>query len=219
MLGLQAASTPEEATQIFESGYEGSTYGLSKRQQNAKALSMKYGSGGSGTGRSHSGNGGRIGGPLYGKMVEKLQNGKTITEYQGPGIGGPSSIGTTNYMSRSKSSASASSNRYARSMPGVYSSSASRTAPSTSVNIPSSGKGGANDDVVILMARAIEELVKITNNTASSSDLLDSLNNKDFVDKGLRDSFEALNKVSKSKKSKNTLPTVSANAALRIANP
>lgn len=214
---LQAASTPEEATQIFESGYEGSTYGLSKRQQNAKALSMKYGTGG--TGRSHSGNGGRIGGPLSGKMVEKLPNGKTITEYQGPGIGGPSSIGTTNYMSRSKSSASASSNRYARSTPGIYSSSASRTAPSTSVNIPSSGKGGTNDDVVILMARAIEELVKITNNTASSSDLLDSLNNKDFVDKGLRDSFEALNKVNKSKKSKNTLPTVSANAALRMANP
>lgn len=46
--------------------------------------------------------------------------------------------------------------------------------------------------IIMLLTQVLQELKSITSNTGSSSDLLTALNQKDFVDKGLRESISAV---------------------------
>lgn len=62
------------------------------------------------------------------------------------------------------------------------------------------GNGSDNSDLIKLIREVLIELKSITHNTGSSSDLLEELNTKDFVDQGLRDSITAISKL-KHKKS------------------
>ena len=93
-----------------------------------------------------------------------------------------------------------------------------RSVPNVSI-VPSGTSGGTDlTGVVTLMARAVDELIKITNNTASSTTYLESINDKDFVDQGLRDSIDALKNVKRAQKS-TPLPSSPATAVLEMASP
>ena len=69
-----------------------------------------------------------------------------------------------------------------------------------------------------LLTQVILELTKITNNTSSSNDLLGSLNEKDFVDKGLRDTLSNT-KAKKNKPFGKPSSTSSAKTVARMAMP
>ena len=62
---------------------------------------------------------------------------------------------------------------------------------------PVQGSLGNTERVEALLSQVIDELRAINGNTSTSSTLLDSLNQKDFVDHGLRDSINALGKASR----------------------
>lgn len=62
---------------------------------------------------------------------------------------------------------------------------------------PVQGSLGNTERVEALLSQVIDELRAINGNTSTSSALLDSLNQKDFVDHGLRDSINALGKASR----------------------
>lgn len=65
-------------------------------------------------------------------------------------------------------------------------------------------------NIINLLYEVINELKNISTNTGSSSDLLGALNEKDFVDKGLRESIGSLSKSSKKNYSRH-VPTNSSN--------
>lgn len=68
----------------------------------------------------------------------------------------------------------------------------------TSLTHTSSTDGDTSTkNIINLLYEVIDELKDIASNTGSSSELLGSLNEKDFVDKGLRDSMSSLTKTPK----------------------
>jgi len=69
---------------------------------------------------------------------------------------------------------------------------------------------------VSALATIIEQLRSIASNTGSSSDLLGSLNEKDFVDQGLRDT---LNSIKSTKPQRRTGSYPSAKSVAAIARP
>ena len=195
---LNATTSTDAATQMFEKDFEGSQYGLSTRQSNARSLISQYG---------------KVGGP-----ATPMRIGRSGTKSN---IGGPT-VGVSNYITNTRAARQSASPSYSKTTRTTYStpnvptpSTASRTYSYGGVTSSSIDISG----VVTLLTRAVEELSKITNNTASSSDLLGSLNEKDFVDKGVRDSIEALGKAGRANKKKTRLPQTSATTALNMANP
>lgn len=70
------------------------------------------------------------------------------------------------------------------------------------------------ENIMDILYKIFEQLQFINGNTEDSSVLLDSLNNKDFVDKGLRESINALGKV---KKKNNTYPKSTNNTRIITA--
>ena len=134
------------------------------------------------------------------------------------GVGGPS-LHASNYIANSRAARQNSAASYSRSSNAMYSTASIPRPTARAQSYSYAGQSSTDiNGVVTLLTRAVEELTKITNNTASSSDLLVSLNEKDFVDQGVRDSINALGKASKSKK-RTDYPQTSARAALDIANP
>lgn len=75
--------------------------------------------------------------------------------------------------------------------------------PVSSKNSPESllksTDNSTNQELVSIMSKVLEQLQQINGNTGQSSDLLDSLNNKDFVDVGLRESVSQLSKIKQKK--------------------
>ena len=86
------------------------------------------------------------------------------------------------------------------------------------------GTGGENSSstdisrIVALLGDVVSELIQIGNNTYSSSNYLSSINDKDFVDSGLRDSIKAVNKI-KASQSSTKANTSSASSVASIASP
>lgn len=76
--------------------------------------------------------------------------------------------------------------------------------------ISRSSTASGTDGIINLLYEVINELKNISTNTGSSSDLLGALNEKDFVDKGLRESIGSLSKSSKKNYSRH-VPTNSSN--------
>lgn len=90
----------------------------------------------------------------------------------------------------------------------------------------SHGVGGDNSSstdiskVVTLITQVLSELIQISNNTYSSSNYLSSINDKDFVDTGLRDSIKAINKAKASQSNNRSKSSISsAKSVARIASP
>ena len=73
-------------------------------------------------------------------------------------------------------------------------------------------------NVISMMGQIINELARISQNTGSSSNLLESLNEKDFVDQGLRDSLNALGNTRK-KSTKNRSSGSTTRAVASMARP
>lgn len=203
---VEAASTLDEATKVFMMKYEGNAEDagngsyLRNRRAYAKELYNKY----RGTKVATSTN--------TGGDSSSFNNTTAVARNDYPAIGGPkSSIRQSTYVSKPIKTSSS----YGGT-PTTYSA-PSRYVPKTSTN---NGVGGPTDitGVVQLVTRAVEELVKITNNTAASTNYLGSINEKDFVDQGLRDSINALGKVNRAQKS-NPLPRATATAVTEMARP
>lgn len=224
---IQGAKTPEEAAGIWCSEFEGYNVpsGQVTRKQNARALMNLYG------GKYQSGGGvggGRIALPPGIKIVgQKYVNTKTGDYADMPiGIGGKSAIGSVSY----KSSRPRQSNRgiggnlsiptTSRINHKLQALSTDDTTLFQSNEMSSNGTGDMSK-IIMLMSQIIQELASINNNTGASTDLLGSLNEKDFVDKGLRDTLTAVSKSSKSNYTSRHMPTSSNNvrAVSAIARP
>lgn len=76
-----------------------------------------------------------------------------------------------------------------------------------------------NKDVVNLLNQVLQELRNISSNTGSSSNLLGELNQKDFVDKGLRDSISAVAKAKSSSNYKMASGSTSIKNISQMARP
>lgn len=76
-----------------------------------------------------------------------------------------------------------------------------------------------NKDVVNLLHQVLQELKNISSNTGSSSNLLGELNQKDFVDKGLRDSISAVAKTKSSSNYKMASGSTSIKNISQMARP
>lgn len=215
---LKTATNVDEATKIFMTKYEGNketaSYGdgrtyLSERQRYAHDIYNKAKVGGFNTSTAVVTN-------------TNTHNNKSNATDPNLAMGGPiSNINSSvNYVRQNNKPSYASrkiSSNALTSIPGKYTSTTS--IPSRFVSSENHNVSADTDltGVVRLITRAIDELVKITNNTASSTTYLESLNEKDFVDKGLRDSINALGKV----KPKRSIPMQSSNATavLDMARP
>lgn len=131
------------------------------------------------------------------------------TDYAGGGTGGPdeSNIGSSDYSPKvaSSSQSKLGTFNFRPKSGGLI----PTISPSSSVNFPTfsssnsydstdAGVGGASSGSIgrieSLLVQAVQELIAITSNTGSSSDLLGALNEKGFVDQGLRDSIAAVSK-------------------------
>lgn len=140
------------------------------------------------------------------------------TDYAGGGMGGPdeSDIGSTNYSPKSASSSQSRIGTFNfRPKNGV----SRPTTSSSSVNLPTfsssdsydsidGGVGGVSSGSIgrieSLLVQAVRELIAITSNTGSSSDLLGAINEKGFVDQGLRDSIAAVSRQPKKNYARHT---------------
>ena len=209
---MEAAPDINAATKVFMNKYEGnsdSTGYLPPRQQNAQKLYAQY-----------AGKGGpskvALRDPVTNRLIEYQE--ETHEEDANPRVGGPS-IGSNIYMP--KVTRHTMHNRAAGGQIIDLSRTSSESSipivtPTTPQVIPTpqvDNTPGIVDltAVIALMNRTVEELVKITNNTASSSTLLNSLNEKDFVDVGLRNTLDALKDV-RQRRAVNQISKSSANA-------
>lgn len=193
---LQGAKTPEDAAGIFCSGFEGyNGSGVSERKANARNLMAqfggKYGVGGALSTTQQK--------PTR-KDLEALR--KEYGEKNGAPVGvGGGSIARTSYASK---------NRPTRRSVGGESTSAFN--PVRAFNTPvqtdtfGTGTSGGGDmsRVISLLSQMIVELSAINDNTGTSSNLLGSLNEKGFVDQGLRDSIAAVSKQPKKNYARHT---------------
>lgn len=141
------------------------------------------------------------------------------TDYAGGGTGGPdeSSLGSSGYSPKTSSSS--------QSQLGTFNFRPKNggliptKSPSSSVNLPTlsssdsydsttGGAGGVASGSIgrieSLLVQAVHELIAITSNTGSSSDLLGAINDKGFVDQGLRDSIAAVSKQPKKNYARHT---------------
>lgn len=130
------------------------------------------------------------------------------TDYAGGGTGGPaeSDLGSSGYSPKTAASSQSRIGTFNfRPKNGI----SRPTTPSSSVNLPTfsssdsydsttGGVGGVASGSIgrieSLLIQAVHELIAITSNTGSSSDLLGAINDKGFVDQGLRDSIAAVSK-------------------------
>lgn len=133
------------------------------------------------------------------------------------GIGG-SSFGNNKYSTKNVKPSTRSS--YGA---GGHVSYAQYNTPFVTTSYGTSGDNSSSTDlskVVTLMAQVVSELIQISNNTHTSSNYLSSINDKDFVDSGLRNSIKAINK-SKASKSSNTTSNSrsSAKSVAKLASP
>ena len=220
---MEKASGVEAATKVFMNKYEGnsdSTGYLTERAPHAIALYNKYA--------------GSAGGPTINtkrsmRDLEVLRDPNTgeILEVQNPvslkgdRAGGPT-IGANIYKPKiyRQTSKSSRAGGVTTTAPSITSSNsvASYVSPTSSPIVTTTTSSGQDlSGVVSLLTRTVEELVKITNNTASSSTLLGSINDKDFVDQGLRDSIAALKNVKTSQNS--TIPKPTASSVTAMARP
>lgn len=138
------------------------------------------------------------------------------TDYAGGGTGGPdeSDLGSSGYSPKPTSSSQSriGTFNFRPKNGGVL----ATTSPSSSVNLPTfssydsaDGVGGGVSTGSIgriesLLVQAVHELIAITSNTGSSSDLLGAINEKGFVDQGLRDSIAAVSKQPKKNYARHT---------------
>ena len=185
---MQATNSPEEAAGVFCSEFEGyNGSGVAERKANARSLMNQYGS--------------RTGGPIdeesyisnIGNTYD-IQRNIPITSSQGS---------ATAITVSGKSIATATS-------PRVLSDTLIQNNGTTST-------GGTDlSGIVSALATIIEQLRSIASNTGSSSDLLGSLNEKDFVDQGLRDT---LNSIKSTKPQRRTGSYPSAKSVAAIARP
>ena len=221
---MEATNSVADATHVFMNQYEGnkdSTGYFPPRKANAESLYAKY------AGKYSGGPTSTIDMDRYADVLRDPRTGE-ILEVQDSAttksqrVGGPSSIGRNVYTSKPYRQ----SPRGARyggptitgpSVSPSNTSVASTTAPATTPIVTTASSGTDLSGVVSLLSRTVEELVKITNNTASSSTLLGSINDKDFVDQGLRDSIAALKNVKTSKSS--TIPKPTASSVTAMAKP
>lgn len=75
------------------------------------------------------------------------------------------------------------------------------------------------DGVISMMSKILQALVAIQQNTGTSSDLLGSLNEKDFVDKGLRESINAAGKATRNYSKRHTSSGTNATQVVSLARP
>ena len=75
------------------------------------------------------------------------------------------------------------------------------------------------DGVINMMSKILQALVAIQQNTGTSSDLLGSLNEKDFVDKGLRESINAAGKATRNYSKRHTSSGTNATQVVSLARP
>lgn len=236
---IENAADVNEATRVFTKGFEGSSRGIEGRQAHARSLYNQF------AGKYNTAS--SMGGTIYNtdgsadEMVLKDPLTGQILERQSPIVdtdemyrtGGPeletSSFRPATFIPKIRSNQNLdmggpSTSDYTG-MPTTVTSNApntnsiTRTAPIVNTT-PEASIVQQTDltAMTALVTRMVEELIKITNNTASSSDLLGSLNEKEFVDQGLRDSLNALGNAKKAQRS-NTLPKVNATMASSMAKP
>lgn len=216
---LKSMRDVNAAAQLFMTNYEGNevdqkyadgvTY-LSKRQSYANQIYNKY----AGTDYSAKTNGGAS--SNHSAVMTNNNRNFTMTRIGGDNIPTTktSTIRQSTYVSKPATSvATKKQYEFTNTMPTVVKSSPSIVPPT---NQESSG----NDltKVAALVTRAVEELIKITNNTGSSTSYLEAINDKDFVDQGLRDSINALKDV-KMPQHSNPLPRSQSTVAMNLAQP
>jgi murein DD-endopeptidase MepM/ murein hydrolase activator NlpD len=132
---------------------------------------------------------------------------------------GSSSIGNNKYSSKSVVKP-VTRNDYE---PGNYITATHYNTPFITTSYGTGGDNSSRTDltsVVNLLTQVVSELMHISNNTYSSSNYLSSINDKDFVDSGLRDSIKAINKAKASQTSnKANSSSSSAKSVASIAAP
>ena len=227
---IENASSPEEAARLFCKYFEGYSGDSSSRQSTARSLynqlKGKYGTGGSIEDENYDFE-------SQNAQVLKDPSGKTLEVQADPGniedgIGGPtdSSIGTmNNYATTQRKSIPkvTPSDNYSvthtlnQSNPPIIKAST----PVTSDNSYQHDviQGTDLSGVIGLMKQVVSELVKISTNTGSSNTLLTSLNEKEFVDQGLRDSINALGKSKSKSFNKGSSSYSSARSVTAMARP
>lgn len=226
---MESASDIDAATKVFMNQYEGNTDStgyLPIRQKHANALAAQFGASAKG--------GPRVGGPKSKKAVPLIDpySGK-ILEYQSEDdsnelrVGGPrytSSFGNNIFKQRSPRVVN-NNTGYTRRLSsrsdlfGANESIMHKSSPQVVKSIPKGGPAGTDlSGVISLMNKVVVELEKISSNTGSSNELLGSINDKDFVDKGLRDSFKSL-KASKRSKNQISRSTAKTTAVTDMAKP
>ena len=83
------------------------------------------------------------------------------------------------------------------------------------------GATGSTDlsNVISMMAQIIDELSRIGQNTGLSNNLLGAINEKDFVDQGVRDSLNALGNVRRKSYTKGRTTSSTARSVASVARP
>lgn len=185
---MQATNSPEEAAGVFCSKFEGyNGSGVAKRKANARSLMNQYGS--------------RTGGPIDEESYI-------------------SNIGNTYDIQRNIPITSSQESATARTVSGksIATATSPRVLSDTLIQNNGTTSTGGTDlsGIVSALATIIEQLRSIASNTGSSSDLLGSLNEKDFVDQGLRDT---LNSIKSTKPQRRTGSYPSAKSVAAIARP
>lgn len=134
-------------------------------------------------------------------------------------VGGGSSIGNNKYSSKSVVKP-VTRNDYEA---GNYITATHYNTPFITASYGTGGDNSSRTDltsVVNLLTQVVSELMHISNNTYSSSNYLSSINEKDFVDSGLRDSIKAINKAKASQtRNKTNSSSSSAKSVASIAAP
>lgn len=125
-----------------------------------------------------------------------------------------SSVGSSRYIQKEQGSSNSSINSLLKTKTHAMNLSSKYTLPVSSgsdyTSIGSNTDSPGMDRIQELLMQVVNELRYITANTGSSSDLLGALNEKDFVDKGLRESIGSLSKSPKKNYSRH-VPTSSSN--------
>lgn len=86
-------------------------------------------------------------------------------------------------------------------------------------NITSGDRDKSLDRVLDVLTQMVSTLIDIRDNTGTSSDLLGSINEKDFVDQGLRNSISALGKTTRSKTQRHSTSSSNATQVTSMARP
>lgn len=184
---MQATNSPEEAAGVFCSKFEGYN-GSGVAQRKANARSLM------------NQYGGGVGGPLEGDETYISERGNTYNASQSTPINVQQSSIRSLRMNQSTANASIPKNL-------------TTDLPISQGTVQGTDLSGIMQSLTLI----IEQLKAITSNTGSSSDLLGSLNEKDFVDQGLRDTLNSLKSTKSTQRRSGSY--ASAKSVVAIARP